>query len=219
MNPKHIRSKSLGNRILTVVLSAAAVFLAVLCVLSWMLLSDPNAGTPLQAPSDPVTSKVITAAVSGKDVNLSSEEVSAWLNLLIQRGQKNGEDAGLSGLDVTAKEDGSADVYLPVRSHGKTLGVLMNLVPSFDRNSEQIRLAVRSVRVGRLPIPTGLALNRMEQRLPSILSRQDNDLICNTESLFKVDYAGVSAQLKMTDVELKNQMFAVRLQLKLGLNG
>ncbi|QAT50163.1 hypothetical protein EQM14_10510 [Caproiciproducens sp. NJN-50] len=219
MYPKHMQGKNSGTRLLTAVLSVLVVFLAALCVLSWMLFSDPNAGKSMPQPSDSAVSKVVAASVSGKEVSLTPEEVAGWLNSLIQKNADVKSRSGLSALSVTAKEDGTADVYAPVAYRGKTFGVVMNLTPSFDSAADQMKFDVNSVHVGRLPVPVGMAMNLMESRLPSVLSRQGNTLLCDTSSLFRADYAGAAVQLRMTELKLQDRLFLLKFQLKLGLNG
>lgn len=219
MQPRHMQGKSRTSRALTAVLSVLAVLLAALCVFSWMLFSDPNAGKPMPKPSDAAASKVITASLSGKEVGLTSDEVAGWLNLLIQKSRSAESGTEVTELSVTAKRDGTADVYLPVSYRRKAFGVTMNLTPSFDKAAEQMKFDVNSVRVGRLPIPVGMAMNLMESRLPSVLSRRGDVLLCDTSSLFHADYAGATVQLKMTELKLQDQLFLLKFQMELGLNG
>ncbi|WP_411676262.1 hypothetical protein [Caproicibacter sp.] len=219
MQPKHMRGKSAGSRVLTGALSVLVVLLGALCILSWMILNDPNAGTSMPQPSDAAVSKVISASVAGKEVSLTPEEVSGWLNFLIQKDKNAQSGSVFTAVSVTAGEDGTAEVYAPVRYGGKTFGVLMNVSPSFDQASEQMKFAVNSVRVGRLPVPVGFAMDYLEKGLPSLLARKDNTLACNTASLFRVDYSGASAQLRMTQMKLLNQLFVLQFTIQLGLTG
>jgi hypothetical protein len=220
MHPKHIREKRSGARALTAVLSVLAVLLAALCALSWMLLSDPNAGRSMPKPSDRAVSKVIAASIAGKEAVLTPEEVSGWLNGLLLNHKNPESDVAVTALSVTAKQDGTADVYLPVEYHGRRFGVTMNLSPSYDEAEEQMKFAVNSVHVGRLPVPVSSALDFMEKKLPSILSREGNALVCNTKSLFRVDASsGAFLRLNMTELELRNQAFYLKFQTEAGLNG
>jgi len=219
MYPKHMRGKNPGSRILTVVLSVLVVLLAALCVLSWMLLNDPNAGRPMPKPSDSAVSKVVVATIAGKEAVLTPEEVSGWLNSLLLKNTNPKSDVELKALSVTAEQDGTADVYLPVGYHGRTFGVTMNLSPSFDEKPEQMKFAVNSVHVGRLPVPAGSALDFMEKRLPSVLSREGNALVCNTASLFRADFSGAYLRLTMKELELRDRSFYLKFQTETGLNG
>lgn len=219
MYPKHMQGKNSGMRVLTVILSVLVVLLAALCVLSWMLFSDPNAGKPMPQPSDSAVSKVVAASASGKEVSLTPAEAGGWLNYLLRKNAETKSGSGFSSLSITAKQDGTADVYAPMTYKGKTFGVVMNLTPSFDNAAQQMKFDVNSVHAGRLPIPVGMAMNLMEGRLPSVLSRQGNTLLCNTSSLFRADYAGATAQLRMTEFKLQDRLFFLKFQLELGLNG
>ncbi len=207
MQPRHIGGRSRGRTALTVILSLLAVLLAVFCILSWMLFSDPNAGVSLPKPSDTAVSKVAAASISGRETALTPEEVGGWLNGLLQDNAETSSRMGVSALSVTAGKDSTANVYFPVKYKGKRFGVLVNLAPSFDSTSEEMKFAVRSVKVGRLPIPVSTALNFAEKRLPSILSRQGNTLVCSTKSLFLVPVSGISAQLKMTSLRMQDGIF------------
>lgn len=209
MQPRHLGGRSRVRTALTVILSILAVLLAALCVLCWMLFSDPNAGVSLPKPSDTAVLKVAEASASGRETALTPEEVGGWLNGLLQDNTEAGSRMGVSALSVTAGKDGTADVYFPVKYKGKRFGVLMNLAPSFDSASQEMKFAVRSVKVGRLPIPVGTALNFAEKRLPSILSRQGNALVYSTKSLFLVTASGISAQLKMTSLRMQDGIFYV----------
>lgn len=217
MQPRHmVQEKRRGSRALTVFLSILVILLAALCVLSWMLLSDPNAGTKMEAPSDAALGKVVPAAVAGQECSLTPQEVSAWLNFMLQK--KAGSDSAVSAVSAAAGPDGTADVYFPVQYLGRTLGVLMNVTPSFGADAEQMRFAVNSVRVGRLPVPVGWALSRMEGRLPGSLARDGDALVYSTKTMFGASYGGVSARLKMTDLKMENGLFKLKFEAEVGLS-
>lgn len=217
MQPKHMQGKSRGSRALTVFLSVLAVLLAALCAVSWMLLSDPNAGRTMEQASDAVTGKAIAAAASGEECSLTPEEVSGFLNGLLQKHENGASEAEYTSLSVTTGADDTADVYLPVRYRGKTFGVLMNLTPSFDRTAERMLFTVNSVRVGRLPVPKSWALGLMERRLPKLLSREGDALACDTKSLFSVSYQNATAQLGMTDLKMEDGLFKTGFRIELGI--
>ncbi|MCI1966716.1 MAG: hypothetical protein LKJ17_11400 [Oscillospiraceae bacterium] len=219
MQPKHMRKKGGGSRAVTVILSVLAVLLGALCVLSWMLFSDPNAGKSMPQPSDDAASKVVAASVSGASVSLTAEEVGGWLNFLIRENSDTAADTGLTALSVTTKQDNTADIYFPVQYSGKTFGVTMNLSLSFDAAAEQMKFFINSVHVGRLPVPVGYALDMMGEKLPPMLSRQGETLLCNTKSLFRVDFSGMFLRLKMTEMNLKNQAFHLKFDTEAGVNG
>ena len=144
MQPRHIGGRSRGRTALTVILSLLAVLLAVFCILSWMLFSDPNAGVALPKPSDTAVSKVAAASISGRETALTPEEVGGWLNGLLQDNAEASSRMGVSALSVTAGKDSTANVYFPVKYKGKRFGVLVNLAPSFDSTSEESRAASNS---------------------------------------------------------------------------
>ena len=219
MYPKHLQEKKSGSRLLTVVLSILIILLAALCILGWMLFSDPRAGESLPAPSDAAVTKVISATVSGREAVLTPDEVAGWLNRLIQNNADAESGKEITALSIAVKQNGTADVYFPVRYRGKTFGVTMNLSPSFDKAAEQMEFAVNAVHVGRLPVPVHSALNLMESRLPSVLSRQGDTLCCKTGSLFRTTVSGVSAQLNMKELKTQNGMFCVGFAASLGLPG
>ena len=216
MQPRHMQGKRRGPRALTVVLSILAVILAAFCVLSWMLLDDPNAGRTMERPSDTVTEKAVAAAASGEECALTPQEVSGFLNNMLQKKKASG--SALSSVSVTAGKSGTTDVYVPVRYAGKTLGVSMNLSPSFDPQSERMLFTVHSMRVGRLPVPKKRALEMMESRLPSILSRDGDVIACDTKALFRVSYRNMSAQLKMKSLRMESGTFRLKFGLGLGFS-
>lgn len=218
MQPRHmVQEKRRGSGVLTGFLSILVVLLAALCVLSWMLLSDPNAGRRMEAPSDAALGKVVPAAVAGQECSLTPQEVSAWLNSMLQeKGAGGGSE--VSAVSVTAGTDGTADVYFPVQYLGRTFGVLMNVTPSFDADAEQMRFAVNSVRIGRLPVPAGWALSRMEGHLPDSLTRDGDALVCSTKTMFAASYGGVSARLKMTGLKLEDGLFKLKFAAEVGLS-
>ena len=213
MQPRHMQEKSRGSRALTVFLSILVVLLAALCVLSWMLLSDPNAGRKMEAPSDAAVGKIAAAAVAGQECSLTPQEAGAWLNSMLQKKPAG----GVSAVSMTAGADGTADVYFPVQYRGRTFGVLMNVTPSFDPAAEQMRFPVNSVRIGRLPVPVGWALSRMEAHLPEPLARDGDALVYDAKELPGVSYGGVSVQLKMTDLKLEDGLFKLKFGLGLSL--
>ena len=218
MQPKHIQGKGRGSRALTAFLSVLAVLLAALCAVSWMLLSDPNAGRAADRPSDAAVRKAVLAAVAGQECSLTPAEAGGFLNVVLRKDENGASEAGYQSLSVTAGADDTADVYLPVRYGGKTFGVLANVSPSFDPASERMRFTVNSVRVGRLPVPKSWALGLMERRLPKLLSREGDDLLCDA-SLLSVSYQNAAAQLKMTGLKMEDGVFKAGFGIELGIGG
>lgn len=204
MQPRHmVQGKKRGSRALTVFLSILVILLAALCVLSWMLLNDPGAGTEMEAPSDAAVGKIAASAVAVKECSLTPQEVSALLNSSLQKKRAD----GVSAVHVTAAENGTADVYFPIQYGGRTFGVRANVTPSFDVAAEQMRFSVNSVHVGHLPVPVGWALSRAEGRLPASLVRDGDALVYDAKELPDVSYGGVSVQLVMTGLKLEDGLF------------
>lgn len=197
-------------RILTAVLAFLAVLLASLCVLSWMLLSDPNAGTSMPEPSDAAVSKIVKAAASGGECSLTAEEVGGVLNEYLSKKPVH----GVSAVSVAALDDHTVDLYFPVQYFGRRLGVLANVSPAFDSAAGEIRFTVRSVRIGRLPVSPKWVLDALGKQLPASFSRDGNVLSCGVPR-FSASYAGVGVKLSMSDLKLENRLFQLKFRMEL----
>lgn len=219
MQSKQTKKKSVGVRILTVFLSVLVVLLAILFVFIWMLFNDPNSGRSMPHPSNAAVSKVVSAAVSGTEVDLKPEEVGSLVNFYLENNINADSGTEITAVSVTANENGTADIYTPIRYRGKEFGVVVNTLPSFDPSSEQLKFEVQSVQVGRLAVPVGLAMDFIKSKLPTVFIRDGNTLLCSTKSLFRLNYFGLSAQLKMTDMKLENKIFIFKFKAELGLAG
>ncbi|MFU0832990.1 MAG: DUF302 domain-containing protein [Oscillospiraceae bacterium] len=219
MKPKYMRGKSVAAHIVTMILSVLIILLAVLFVSVRMLLNDPNAGRSMPAPSDAAISQIVSASLSGAEVQMTSEEMGGLLNYFLESNTIAEFEMGITAVSVTANENGTVDIYSPVRYRGKVFGVMVNLLPSFDSSSEELKFDVKSVQVGRLSVPVNLAMNVIESKLPSIVSRNGNTFVCDTKSLFHVNYSGLSVRLRMTEMKVANKIFTFQFQTKLGLAG
>ncbi|MDF1493248.1 hypothetical protein [Caproiciproducens sp. CPB-2] len=155
-------------------MSVPVLLLAVVGILFALALNDPNA--PLapggETDSSAVTAKLLVAAGTGKPAELTGEEVGA---LMTQKLAQNGQRA-VSGVRLTVNSDNTVDAYLPVSYKGMKLGVSANLTVGWDSAKKEIRAAVNSVKIGRLPVDPAWALSHAMDSLPKGAGREGNIL-------------------------------------------
>lgn len=218
MNAKHARGKSGGSKALTVVLSVLAVILAAVCVLSWLVLNDPEAGKAQTAqPSDAIAKTVLKSAVTGEECSFTPAEMSGYLQYLVEK--ENGKAGGseIEAAVLTAAPDDTMDLYLPVSFHGKSLGIAMNVAPSCDETNNRLVFTVRSMRIGRLPVSPEWALGLVKDRLPGGLSAQ-GDTVYRDASLLSLNAGDASADLKITQLGLKDGRITLKVSGKVSLS-
>lgn len=209
---KPVYAKRSGRGI-TVFLSILAVLLAAAAVLSWMVLSDPNAGKGLDtvAPSDAVAEQLLQSAVTGKECRFSTEQTNGLLANLLQTYNKNKStsDTRIRAIAVADAQGDRVDLYVPVRYKGKNLGVMLSVTPSLSSDGSQLVFRVNSAHVGRLPVPPGLLLSFAKKRLPSGFTLDGTVVSCQAPSLILFVH-NVSGSLKINDFRMENG------QLKIG---
>lgn len=220
-----MKAKSAGNRrggrAVTVLLSVLAVLLAAAAILSWMALSDPNAGKGLEhiAPADTLAQTVLKSAAERKECSFSAGEVNGYLAYLLQKsgaGQAKGENRILAAAVLTM-DDGAADLYLPVLYQGKRFGVVLNVTPSCDSAAGRLILNVNSIHIGRLPVPAGWALSFAKGRLPKGFSVDGSKIFCASPSE-KASYAGVSGTLTLSGVKVESGRLTIAAKAALSLS-
>ena len=215
---RHAGGKARGNRALTVVLSILAVILAAVCVLSWLVLNDPEAGkAQLAQPSDAVAKTVLKSAVTGEECSFTPAEMSAYLQYLAEKEDGKTGSTEIEAIVLTAAPDDTADLYLPVRFHGKSLGVTMNVAPSCDEANSRMVFRVRSMKIGRLPVNPQWALGLVKDRLPGGLSVQ-GDAIYRDASLLSLNAGDSSASLKITQLGMKGGLVRLKVSGKVSLS-
>ncbi|MGX8709187.1 hypothetical protein ACRQU7_06225 [Caproiciproducens sp. R1] len=155
-------------------MSVLVLLLAVIGILFALALNDPNA--PLvpsgETDSAAVTVKLLVAAGTGKPAELTGEEVSS---LMTRKLAQNGQNT-VSGVRLTVNSDNTVAAYLPVSYKGMKLGVSANLTVGWDSAKNNIRAAVNSLKIGRLPVDPAWALSRAMDSLPDGTEREGNVL-------------------------------------------
>lgn len=163
-----------GRKPLTIVLSVLVLLLAVIGVLSAMVLSDPN--EPLAGNTDTSAASakiaIAAAAATGKPAQLTGEEAGAMLNQTLAQGKQN----AVWGVRLTVNSDNTVAAYLPVVYKGIRLGISVNLTVGWDGTKNKIRVAVNSMKIGRLPVNPERMLLRVKEKLPQGVEEQDSVL-------------------------------------------
>lgn len=209
---RYAGGKALGSRVLTAVLSVLAVLLAAVFVLSVLAQSDPQAGKVRAAqPSAAVAADVLKSAVTGDECAFSPEEMSGYLQYLVEKQGSQTDGLQVEAAVLTAVSDGTADLYFPVSVRGRHLGVSVTVAPSCDTENGCMVFQVRSVRIGRLPVRPEWAIGFVRNRLPGGLSAQ-GDAVYRDASVFSLNAGDSSADLKIT--KLSAQDGAIRLKVK-----
>lgn len=175
------------NNAPAVVLGALAAVLAVLLVLTLLLFSDPCAGRGLEnvQPSDALASDFLKSAAAQQECSFTPDDLNPFLAYVFRKSGAGSERHGVTLLcaAVADASGDSADVYLPAAWKGKRFGVLANVTPSLDSAGNRLLFRVNSVRVGRLPVPVGFALDRAEDLLPEGFERSGSTISCAAPSL------------------------------------
>lgn len=212
----HTQKKRHGG--LTAVLIVLAILLAAAAILSWLAFSDPYAGKGLEnvKPSEDLVQTLAKSAVTGQECSFSTDEVNGYLAYLYQKREagtvKNG--AQMQAIAVANASGSNADLYVPVLWHGKRFGVLLNVTPSLEASSGRLLFRVNSVNVGRLPVPVGLALKKMENRLPKGLSLDDDTVSCAAPAM-KLSMLNISASANMTEFREENGALKLAAKVKI----
>lgn len=164
-----------GNKPLAIVLSVLVLLLAVIGVLSAMALSDPNEPLTENTDASAASAKIAiaAAATTGKPAQLTGEEASAMLSQKLAQGGKQND---VRGVRLTVNSDNTVAAYLPVTYKGIKLGVSANLTVGWDGTKNEIRVAVNSMKIGRLPVNPARMLLRVKEKLPQGVKEQDGVL-------------------------------------------
>lgn len=159
-----------GRKPLAIVLSVLVLLLAVIGVLSAMVLNDPN--EPLAGNTDASAASakiaIAAAAATGKPAQLTGEEAGAMLSQKLAQGRQS----AVRGVRLTIKSDNTVAAYLPVVYKGIKLGVSANLTVGWDGTKNEIRAAVNSMKIGRLPVNPAQMLPRVKEKLPQGVEEQ-----------------------------------------------
>jgi len=163
-----------GRKPLAIVLSVLVLLLAVIGILSAMVLSDPNEPLAGNTDASAVSAKIAiaAAAATGKPAQLTGEEVGAMLSQKLAQGKQS----TVRGVRLTVNSDNTVAAYLPVVYKGIKLGVSANLTVGWDGTKNGIRVAVNSMRIGRLPVNPARMLLRVKEKLPQGVEEQDGVL-------------------------------------------
>ncbi len=202
-----------ANRIFTAVLSVLAVFLVVFGILTSLMLSDPNAGTISDsiAMSEDLGTKMLAAAVTGKECVATADEVNQYLEYrrVISSTVLTVDGAVVERVILSFRKDNTADAYIPVKFQGKHFGVSVHFVPSFDAEKDRIVLHVEGIKIGRLPLPPQWALGFIKDKLPDGFSADGADLRVIPTS-WKHKYMGVTAEVSIADLRLEDEKLKIR---------
>ncbi len=210
------------GRGLTVFLIVLAVLLAAAAVLSWMVLSDPNAGKGLDAvaPSDAAVKEVLRSAVAGKECSLSTEQTNGLLASFLQKYNKGRSDSGtrIRALAVADAEDGRADLYVPVRYKGKNLGVTLDMTPALSADGSALVFRVNAAHVGRLPVPPAWLLKTARKKLPASFTLNGTELSCPAPSL-TLSVLNVSGTMKISSLRMEDGQLRIGAKTAVSVGG
>lgn len=218
MNAKHRKEKSRAGKVLTAALSVLAVLLFVVCVLSWLVLNDPQAGKVLPAqPSNAVAKTVLKSVVTGQECGFTPDEMSGYLQYLIAKESGAADGDGIEAAVLTAGTDNTANLYLPVRFRGKSFGVTANVTPSCDSEEDRMVFRVNSMKIGRLPVNPAWALGFVKDRLPGGLTVQGSE-VSREASLLSLSAGDSSADLKVTQLGMRGGLVRLKASGKVNLS-
>ena len=214
MQQYYSRPVSAGRpgRGLTVFLIVLVVLLAAVAALSWLALSDPNAGKGLDAvaPSDAVVKELFQSAATGKESTFSTEQTNGLLAYLLQKYNKTESTSSvrIRALAVADAEGDRADLYLPVQYKGKNLGITLNVTPSTSADGSELVFRVNSARVGRLPVPAGPLLKAAEKKLPAGFTLDGTEISCPAPSV-TLSVLNVSGSLKISALRMEDGLLRI----------
>ena len=216
--PSGYRYEKKRGRAGTVFLAVVAVILAAVGVVSWLALNDPNAGKGLEntPPSEALALKTAKSAITGQEATFEPAEVSGFLNYLVQQEKSRAGGAlPVSGVEFSAGSNDTANLYLPVTYAGKRFGVTMEGTPSIDSADGRIAFAVKSLRVGRLPLDPAWALGVTKTRLPREISVHGAELDYPLPGI-GVSVGGVSVGFTLKSIRMEDGKLGVKAAAKVG---
>lgn len=200
------------GKALTVVLCVLLALLVLAGTATGLMLSDPRAESRKTPPaaSDALIRTLAPAVLSGKEAAVTADEVNGYLALL-QKEQKSAEGAETRILyaSVEFEPDGTMGLYLPTRYRGKTFGVFLTAALSYDSAENRFVLDVKRAQIGRLPVPPARLLSFGKRAFPEGVSVSGTE-IRGGGSLFRFEYGGVSAQLRLAGLRVENRMLYVK---------
>lgn len=217
------RAKTVLFRVSVCLLSVALALALVSAVLIYLARQDDNAGRYSfeREVSLNFIMAGVAAAWTGQEVEVLPEDVNGLLNLLLQEQAARGEEGEFVLCGVCLEPDEAGDAlrfYAPVRYQGRDLGVTGRTRIVFDSAVQRLEFRLSDLRVGRLPLPTGLVLGAVDDLLPEGLHVEGDSLFLDA-SLLRVELGGTAVpfslqSLRVEDGAVKVQTAAVRDELK-----
>ena len=217
---KETNQKRSGKKGLTIVLSVLVGILVIIGVLTALMFNDPNISKMNSkiTPSDEFTKKILTASVTGAESSATADEVNSFLEgrRLENNTISSGHGLTINRIIVSFREDNTADAYLPVEFKTKHFGVSVHFTPSYDAASGQLVMHVLAVKIGQLPVNPEWLFAYFKEILPSEFSIKGTDIQINA-SIFKLTYAGVTAELKISNLRIEKGLLKVKAKSNLNI--
>nr|WP_319487484.1 hypothetical protein [uncultured Caproiciproducens sp.] len=202
-----------GGKLLVILLSVIVLLLAVAGILFGLAMSDPNEPLPPDGKTDSsaVAVKLVSAAATGEPAKLTGEEVSAMLTQKLAQGKQS----AVQGVRLTVNSDNTVAAYLPVVYKGIKLGVSANLTVGWDATKNLIRVAVNSMKIGRLPVNSARMLSRVKDKLPQGVEVQGSVLSIAPDLLGAYAMPN-DAMANISGLSVEDQKFVVNVTADLG---
>jgi hypothetical protein len=207
-----------GSKAVTAVLSVLAVLLAAAAAVTWMAFNGSDDLWKKQSaePSKAIEETAVKSAVTGKEVSFSADEAGGYLNYLLQK-HRSGLFSGTGYAALKLAGGDTADIYVPVVYKGKTFGVTVNFVPSYDEKTERLVFKVKSLHVGRLPVKPSWALKAVKDKLPSGFTAEGGTVYYDMPAI-EASVGAVSAEVRLTQLKAEALSFKLRAKSKVSVS-
>lgn len=167
-----------------ITLGAAVVLGLAVAIPYKLMLTDDLAGKYNPAPSQEVLRTAAKAMLTSEPVKFSEAEINAFTAYHLPDVQSYMGKAEYqpNQIYLTFPKENTITAYTPVTWNGKNLGVTSQSKVMYDAATEQLRVEIQQVRLGKLSVSPKFALNRLfGKELPSGITRKDNVILVDVK--------------------------------------
>lgn len=157
-----------------------------------MMMTDDLAGKYRPVPSEELLQNAAAAVLTGKQATLSQDEINGFIAYHLEdiRGYLSETDFIPNQIYLDFKDEDLVASYTPIAWHGKSLGVTAESRILFSSEKKQVEIHVEKVKLGRLAVPTGFALNHVFRKgMPAGVTREENVIFVDLSPYLKSEQA------------------------------
>lgn len=179
-------------------------------ILFFLAVQDDNKGNYSAEPSVDIFSKLVVAAITTNEVNITEEEINGFLSYALSKDENNVDSSVIiEGIYTDINEDvNSAKLYIPITYKGISFGLSGNLDVHLNENSSKIDLNLSDTKTGKLPIPSKIVAKLIAGKLPEKITYSDSTI--SLDSNIKFYFEGENITLEIQECEIKDGNLAVK---------